>query len=159
MLVPGVHTFDQIQSQLMHRPLGGTPLVATLRRIQDHYTSVISEQGLHCIIATDGEPSEGAKAFYDLVMRRPFPRKWIINFLVCTDQDEEVEYLDHLDKHADHVDVTDDFATERKQVLRSGKVQKFSYDDYIVKAVVGASSKLIDQMDEATNQWWWCALL
>jgi hypothetical protein len=140
----------------MYPPNGGTPLVATLRRIQEHYANVIPEQGLHCIIATDGEPSEGAKVLYDLVMRRPFSRKWIINFLVCTDQDEEVEYLDHLDKHADHVDVTDDFSTERKQVLRTGKVHKFSYDDYIVKAVVGASSPRIDQMDESNH---FCAIL
>jgi hypothetical protein len=48
-----------------------------------------------------------------------------------------------------YVDVTDDYDTERKQVLRAGRIHKFSRDDYVLKALVGAASPKIDSQDEA----------
>jgi hypothetical protein len=100
VLVPGVQAYEQVRQALEAPPLGGTPLVATLQAVQARYAPLLGEQGVHCIIATDGEPTEGPQALYDLVMRRPHPHTWIINFLICTDDDDGVEYLDHLDKHA-----------------------------------------------------------
>jgi len=41
------------------------------------------------------------------------------------------------------VDVTDDYYTEKQQVR-----DRFTYSDYMIKAVVGAASPTLDQMDE-----------
>lgn len=151
VLVPNVQTFEQVRPQLMYPPNGRTPLVVTMQRITEKYAQIIPEQGIHCIIATDGAPSEGPDRLYDLILRRAYPRNYICNFLVCTDEDSEVEYLNYLDndKRTVAVDVTDDYDSERTQVLKAGKLKRFTYHDWIIKAVVGASSPKIDEMDEA----------
>lgn len=64
--------------------------MTTLRQVQQHYQDTIHEQGLHCIITTDGAPTEGDRALYDLVYNRQNAKRFIINFLVCTDDDSEV---------------------------------------------------------------------
>ncbi len=54
------------------------------------------------------------------------------------------------------MDVTDDYDSERKQVLRAGRLHKFTRDDYVLKALVGAASPRIDNMDEGHSS---CAIL
>lgn len=76
--------------------------------------------------------------------------KCIHNFLVTTDKDEEVAYLNKLDVKAKGVDVIDDYETEQKEVRKAkGRKYPFSQSDYILKACVGACSKKFDQMDES----------
>lgn len=142
---PGIHAWSQIANVFTQTPAGGTPLVSRLREHMDKLDDTITEQGVLFFIATDGEPTEGAKALSHIIMKRPKPRKFIVNFLVCTDNDKEVAYLDVLDRKAICVDVTDDYRTESKQIKKG---LRFTYGDYIVKAIVGGACPKFDLMDE-----------
>lgn len=114
-------------------------------------TTKLSQQGLLNVIITDGAPStikgeDGKKAFRR-VKQRPSQAKNIVNFLVTTDQDSDVDYLDGMDKWVPGVDVTDDYLTEADQIRKkTGK--KISRGDYVLKAVIGAASKKLDRQDE-----------
>jgi len=148
-----IHTWDQIAPTFSKPPNGGTPLVTRLGEQMRDLDGALLEQGALFLIATDGEPNEGRDALYRWIANRPRKDRFIVNFLVCTDNDNEVVYLDRLDKKVRGVDVCDDFDTEKQQVLRAARRKGkrnpvFTYSDYVAKACVGAASKTFDKMDE-----------
>jgi hypothetical protein len=150
---PGIHVWEDIARCFSATPCGPTPWCQTLEWVYKTYKNAIAEQGLVMIGITDGEPGgnerETKKNFYNMVKNRPNPSMNVHNFLITTDRDDEVAYLNRLDRKAKYVDVTDDYATERKQVLRAkGKYYEFSKADYVLKACIGGASKKIDRADE-----------
>ena len=151
----GVQNWDEIKDVFAQNPRDSTPLVETLEDMQKYYSrnGTLKERGLHCIVTTDGEPNgknglTGAKRFAKFVADRPEKEKFIMNIQICTDNDDEVEYLEKVDTDIPRVDVNDDFHTEQEAVLKAGRIRTFGYDTYVLKCIIGAASLKLDQLDE-----------
>ena len=72
-----------------------------------------------------------------------------IGFLACTDQDNQVAYLNEIDRLYTEIDVSDDYWTERRQIQRvQGRNFPFTYGDYVVKALAGPIDNRLDTLDE-----------
>lgn len=149
--VSEVHTFDQI-SHLVQQGLGSTPLIETLTQVLQTYRHCLDEEGVHILVTTDGAPNQGVvqghALLHQLLSTRPKPHRSVVNFLVCTDDDKEVAYLDDIDQRCPNVDVTDDFYSERRQVLAARRVPTFSMGDYVAKAIIGGAHADMDTLDE-----------
>ena len=66
-----------------------------------------------------------------------------ITFLAFTDEAAAVEYLNNWDKSMERVDVIDDYRSELAQVQsKQGANVKFSYGEYLVKALIGSIDSL-----------------
>lgn len=147
----GVKFSEQITYSFSAAPNGGTPLIAKLTEIEHQYRAM--PYGKLLIIATDGEPSDdnGQQNYPKLkaCMARLVEQGYNIAFLICTDQDYQVQYINDIDRQYQQVDVTDDYKTELKEVrLAQGSRFQFSYGDYIVKLLVGSIDHTLDQLDE-----------
>ena len=147
---PNIQAWSQIEHLFNIPPNGSTPMVDILTKCMTMYHSCIDEQGLLFLILTDGEPDEGPKALYKLIMQSHSPLKFIVNFRVCTDNDKDVEYLSKLDDKSPGVDVSDDYYTERKEVLKVRPNSKFGFNDYIMKCIIGGASQKLDSLDSKT---------
>jgi len=149
--VSNVHTFEQIR-HLVQQGLGRTPLIETLTRVLETYRHCLDEEGVHILVTTDGAPDQGTvhghALLHALLSSRHKPHKSVVNFLVCTDDDAEVAYLEDIDRCCPNVDVTDDFFTERRQVLAARRVPTFSMGDYVVKTIIGGANADMDTLDE-----------
>ena len=59
-----------------------------------------------------------------------------------------MEYLNHADDTIQRLDVTDDYASEREEVLKAqGRSFAFSRGDWIVKAMLGPIDRYMDELD------------
>lgn len=135
-----------------YSPGGPTPLADTLRAVLA--TIVPDTPPCLILIATDGAPTGrwgvDVRGFANLVMNRAAPERSPIGFLACTDDDTEVAYLDDLDRDAPRVDTTDDYASERAQVLAlNGKI--LSRGDWVCKALLGPIMDKYDKVDESAG--------
>merc|ERR1719507_1894349 len=113
-------------------PRGTTPLTETLDRVA---SQVSTERGVLLFILTDGEPNRGKGPFISTLTRIVQSVKIRVQILVCTAEDDEVEWLNGLDHQLKEVDVTDDYFQEKKEVLRTGLAPKFTRGDWCMKAM------------------------
>lgn len=146
----GIHSYDEIIYEMNQKPIGDTPLLKVLRTVFDNYTKIGQEIYMHATVFLDGEPNGGYHGKMEcrhIIRERPNPDKNIINFIVCTDNDNEIRWLNKMDR-LPGIDVIDDYNTERREVLRAKRVTKFDYNDYVLKACIGAASEVIDKLDE-----------
>jgi hypothetical protein len=158
VVIKNVQTVEQVRQHLQ-QPYGRTPLVQCLQSVFTTYASSIGEEGLHVLVATDGEPDEangmpGRNAVYELLksgsLLRRNPARCIVNFLVCTDDGNDVEYLNQIDQLCPFVDVTDDYASERAQVAKKRTFPRpLSVADWVLKALIGAADPSLDRVDES----------
>jgi len=73
------------------------------------------------------------------VMRNERTPTTFVTFLACTDEPEALDYLNNWDRTMEHVDVVDDFRSELAQIRqKQGPNVKFSYGEYLVKALIGS---------------------
>eukprot|EP01060_Flectonema_neradi_P004145 TRINITY_DN12721_c0_g1_i1.p1 TRINITY_DN12721_c0_g1~~TRINITY_DN12721_c0_g1_i1.p1 ORF type:complete len:298 (+),score=50.10 TRINITY_DN12721_c0_g1_i1:70-963(+) len=133
-------------------PMGSTPLCEAIeQKIIPKYESTQGDKIL-LVIATDGEPNGGSARFKslmeDLLYKRRTSKTYKIQIMACTNNESEIAWLNKFDKQFDSVDVTDDFGSERVEVLRGGRVTSFNKADYIVKALLGPVCKRFDNLDE-----------
>ncbi len=136
-------------------PSGFTPIVPALLKI---FQSGLARRGrdkkLLVFVATDGEPTDedGESQVDELKRLMEVTRNsdtTYVSFLLCTDDPECVGYLNDWDCSMTHVDVTDDYQTEKEKVhLYEGENYPFSYGDYVVKALTGAIIRSIDIIGE-----------
>ncbi len=142
---------DVIDGMFRAPPSGGTPLVNKLTEINQYYSSGNHPARKLVIIATDGEPSDDSAPYYRFksVLGEMVRNNMRIGFLACTDQDDQVEYLNDIDRQYSEIDVNDDYYTEFVQIQRTqGTGFLFSYGDYVVKAIAGSIDKRLDGLDE-----------
>eukprot|EP01059_Diplonema_ambulator_P014807 TRINITY_DN257_c0_g2_i2.p1 TRINITY_DN257_c0_g2~~TRINITY_DN257_c0_g2_i2.p1 ORF type:complete len:278 (+),score=69.76 TRINITY_DN257_c0_g2_i2:41-874(+) len=136
-----------LMSALSQPPCGSTPLTETVSRVVADYS--LCERPVLVLIATDGEPDGGPKKFISLLDQVSVTtRTFKFQILACTADDSSVAWLDKFDKAYKEVDVTDDYYTERAQVLRTGR-KKFTRGDWVIKALLGPILSKFDDMDES----------
>jgi len=131
------------------RPSGGTPLTETIRRLAQ---TAGGERPVLLFIMTDGEPNGGAGPFCEeirrLVKKQSTKNTFKVQIMACTDDEEAVGWMNALDGKFTEVDVTDDYYSERDEVLKAGKMKKFTRGDWLIKALLGPVSHKFDAWDE-----------
>ena len=136
--------------------LGYTLLVPVLNRI---FTSRLADRGrdkkLLVFVATDGMPTDNngnevIKDFEQCMQKTRRIETTHVSFLLCTDEEDVVNYMREFDERMNNVNVTDNFHTERDRIRKYQKDSnyRFSRGDYIIKAVVGAIDPEIDALNE-----------
>jgi hypothetical protein len=150
-----VRNRDIIDGMFLAPPSGGTPLLTKLTEINQYYSSGNHPVRKLVIVATDGEPSDDRAPYnqFKSVLGAMVRNNMRIGFLACTDQDDQVEYLNDIDRQYSEIDVNDDYYTEFRQIQRTqGTGFLFSYGDYVVKAIAGSIDNRLDGLDEVRIQ-------
>lgn len=155
--VMNVQQLVQITEAFSAPPKGWTPIVPVLRQALNQACPV-HYQGRLFIICTDGEPTDeenraNTNQLKQVLLYERRPTDYV-NFLACTADDDAIGYLNEWDNAIARVDVSDDYQSERREVLRAqGSQFRFSYGDYVVKALMGSVVPELDRLDEAPSRW------
>lgn len=148
-----IESEENIEKILIDAPCGGTPLTFKLKQIIDKYMkNAYSNKPLLVIIATDGVPTESGNLDLDnfkRVLENKNHEKVFISFLACSDNEDDVGYLNDLDKDIPNIDTLDDYISELKEVRKvQGKDFKYSFSDHIVRLLLGPICSEMDKLDE-----------
>eukprot|EP01061_Rhynchopus_euleeides_P033312 TRINITY_DN5581_c0_g1_i1.p1 TRINITY_DN5581_c0_g1~~TRINITY_DN5581_c0_g1_i1.p1 ORF type:complete len:284 (+),score=111.24 TRINITY_DN5581_c0_g1_i1:105-956(+) len=141
----------RLAAALAAPPSGGTPLTSKVQEVMAGLRG--TEKPVLILIATDGEPNGGASQFKS-VLRRAVQQegcgvtKFRFQILACTEDDTQVEWLNDFDDSTDGVDVTDDYYSERREVLAAGNVTEFRRSDWVIKALLGPICSKYDKLDQ-----------
>jgi hypothetical protein len=133
-------------------PNGFTPLTAGVSSILREKAAVIAERKMLLVIVTDGEPTDTSgrvdiPSFTRVLRDRP--ANVFVSIVACTDDEGSVGYLNKLDRAVPRLDVTDDYASERREVLLAqGPAFHFTFGDYVVKSLLGCVDASFDNLDE-----------
>ena len=132
---------------------GATPLSRTIKNvIKENPVESLDIKNLLIIIATDGEPTDiqgypNIPEFKQTLIDRP--NYVFTNIVACTDDKRSIGYLNGLDRELPRLDVIDDYAMESAEVKRkNGPGFKFSFGDYVTKAMLGSINPDLDRNDE-----------
>jgi len=148
---PNVHvnTKSDIDAAFQKQPNGSTPLVRTMNTIFEKYKS--SPKNIMLIVVTDGVPDEPTKDLEEIISKMiTFPNpKYRISLVLATDDDAVVELFSKIDTKFDCFDVSDDFISEKNQIMKvQGRDFKFTYGDYICKILLAPICTALDNLDE-----------
>lgn len=139
----------QLQRTFSSEPRGSTPLTETLNRV---VSQTVTDRGLLLFILTDGEPNGGKGPFVQTLRDLVSARTLKVQIMACTSEDDEIEWLNVVDRELKQVDVTDDYYAERKEVLRAGLAPRFTRGDWVLKAMLGPVSHKFDKWDEGLKR-------
>ena len=145
-------TAADVQPAFDHGPPAGfTPLTRVLSGILAAKAN--SERKMLLLIATDGQPTDDRgnvdipRFINTLTSKGP---KVFVQIMACTDDESAISYLEKVDKNVPRVDVVDDYASEKREILRAqGARFPFSFGDYVVKALLGPIDPSFDRLDHA----------
>eukprot|EP01061_Rhynchopus_euleeides_P017491 TRINITY_DN29071_c0_g1_i2.p1 TRINITY_DN29071_c0_g1~~TRINITY_DN29071_c0_g1_i2.p1 ORF type:complete len:304 (+),score=109.23 TRINITY_DN29071_c0_g1_i2:91-1002(+) len=149
--VKGVRSVDDptFARSLAMPPQGTTPLTERLTEVIRSLGS--SEKPVLLLIATDGEPNGGSHAFrrtvVDCVTKRSTRVNFKVQVLACTADEDSIAWMNDLDDAAPGIDVTDDYYSEKQQILAAGRVSRFSRSDWVTKALLGPILSKYDNLD------------
>jgi hypothetical protein len=147
-----VATSAQVGAAFAPPPAGYTPLVRAMESIFTEKAAVIKERKLLLIILTDGQPTDDrGEPQTELFLRalKGRPKNTFVSIVACTDDESSVGYLNRLDRIVPGLDVVDDYASERAEILKvQGRSYRFSFGDYVVKTLLGSIDPSMDALDE-----------
>ena len=148
------------------KPSGYTPLAQVLTQVLNENANLVRvERKLLIIIVTDGEPTDQSgnvniNQFKQCLQSRNPIDRIFVNIVACTDDDSSMDYLNRWDREIKHLDVVDDFRSEREEVRKAkGPNFRFSYGDYVVKSLVGSVDPELDNFDERVNSDGCCIII
>jgi hypothetical protein len=135
----GVTDHAQIAPAFLTPPRGGTPIIGALRAIFDGYSALAAAgQRVLVVVVTDGEPSDGSVMdLFNLLKYRRHPNIHV-SLAEMSEDEETMRFLDGWDTLLPNFDNSDDFQLERRRVLSTGRVRKFTYQDFVVKILLGS---------------------
>lgn len=146
-----VNTPAGLQVAFNAPPDGSTPLISTLQQIYNDKISMIShERQLLIVVITDGEPTDGSRGdLYNMLTYITSGGNVHVSFAECTDNAEDMEYLDAWDGCIRNFDNTDDYREELNRVKSLQGVQfKFDYMDYVVKILLATFRRWYFNLDQ-----------
>jgi hypothetical protein len=150
--VLGVTTPAGLQVIFNNPPSGDTPLAKAFVQIYDDVKN-IRDRNVLVICVTDGEPT----ASWGEVDPRGQLKNTIINkrdnihisMAECTDQPDDMEYLDQWDGAIKNFDNTEDYREELMRVQNiQGSQFKFDYNDYVAKIVLATFNRWFFKLDQ-----------
>mmetsp|Transcript_4796 Transcript_4796/g.13358 ORF Transcript_4796/g.13358 Transcript_4796/m.13358 type:complete len:250 (-) Transcript_4796:19-768(-) len=139
-------TDPEFQSTFASLPRGTTPLTETLSRVA---SEMQSDRKVLLFILTDGEPNGGKTLFIHTLRNLVSTDKLKIQIMACTSEDDEIAWLSVVDRELKEVDVTDDYVSEKKEVMKAGLATTFTRGDWCLKAMLGPVSRKFDAWDES----------
>jgi hypothetical protein len=137
-----------LQSTFNAPPNGGTPLIGALRQIYVDKSIIPTNKNLLIIVITDGEPTDGSREdlYWTLINKQPNVH---ISFAECTDNAEDMEYLDQWDGRIKNFDNTDDYREELARVkMVQGQQFKFDFTDYVIKILLATFVRWYFNLDQ-----------
>lgn len=145
-----VKSLELVNRIFSNSPYGSTPLTDNLQYIFNQYEN--SLKPVLVVIATDGVPNKNGYSdlsnFKKLLLEKNHS-KFFISFLACSDDDNDIGYLNNLDKNVPNIDTLDDYISEKKEVLNvQGKNFSYTYGDHIVRLLLGPICQEWDNLDE-----------
>lgn len=147
--VKNIRSAEEVKILFRDDPTGRTPLTAVLKKVMAQPTV----KPKLILIATDGEPNDDdgysdTDGFITLLSNRDFERNRIA-ILVCTTSEKTMKWLNDVEKKCKRVDVIDDFATEKSEILKvQGKDFTYTIGDHILKMILGPIFQKFDDLDE-----------
>ncbi len=143
---------QRINTAFATPPSGVTPLRdKMLEVVQNH----IDDKSLLLLIATDGIPTDkkGKPSLPEFkntlreVTRGDHSqgKAVFVSILACTDSQQEIGWLNKLDREVENVDVNRTYPEERKEVLQKNPNKAFTEADYVAKALLPKFDKLDEQ--------------
>ena len=100
---------------------------------------IFHERSFSCFRIPTDSKGELDVAELEKVMRHERTPSTYVTFIACTDEPEALSYLNDWDRTMQHVDVVDDYRSELGQLReKRGAQTKFSYGEYLVKALIGS---------------------
>jgi hypothetical protein len=149
----GVTDMSGLQMVFSDAPSGATPLISKIRYIHDKYIDKLDGKQLLIIVITDGEPSDGSRN--DLFNTLNYVTRGgnvHVSFAECTDNEEDMEYLDSWDGKIKNFDNTDDYREELRRVkMAKGQSFKFDYTDYVVKILLATFIRWYFNLDQSNG--------
>lgn len=142
-----VNSLIGLQSLFNAPPKGETPLIGALNHI---YKEKSQSERLLIVVITDGEPTDGTRDdLYNILMRITSRGNIHISFAECTDNTEDMEYLDAWDGCIRNFDNTDDYREEVQRVKSAqGQSFKFDYTDYVIKILLATFIRWYFNLDQ-----------
>ena len=138
-------------------PDGSTNISRKLNEIYDNKKNLlINNKQLLIIVITDGEPTDGTSNprsnLFNVITNLTKNGNVHVSFAECTDQEEDMEYLDRWDNRIKNFDNTDDYREELRRVKSvNGQNFKFDYTDYVIKILLATFIKSYFNLDQANN--------
>ena len=146
-----IKNYTQIGDLILDPPSGRTPLNQRVLEILRSYSTC--NKPLLLVIATDGVPTDSygntnIQAFKQTLLNKNHSKVYV-SFLACSDNDDDIEYLNDLDKTIPNIDTLDDYISEKKEVLAAqGNDFKYNFEDHIVRLLLGPICQELDSLDE-----------
>ncbi len=121
----------------------GTPLGEACQKA----FSLLGTKPLLVLVATDGVPNS-LELFTQALKTRNADRIFV-SILACSDVDSEIGYLNQLDKTVKHLDVLDDYKSEKKEVSRRNPAfgEMYTLGDHVARYFLGSVFVKYDQLD------------
>ena len=106
-----IKNYTQIGDLILDPPSGRTPLNQRVLEILRSYSTC--NKPLLLVIATDGVPTDSygntnIQAFKQTLLNKNHSKVYV-SFLACSDNDDDIEYLNDLDKTIPNIDTLDEF--------------------------------------------------
>ncbi|KAI8999823.1 hypothetical protein BC832DRAFT_202287 [Gaertneriomyces semiglobifer] len=144
---------QQVEDAFRDKPYGYTPLAnAFLEVLLNHAQPGRDGRKLLIVVATDGEPTTSTGQIDRngvLSALRQRPDFVYTTFVALTDDDAVLSYLNWIDENVPRVDVVDDYASEKQQILAvQGPQFPFSRGDWVCKILLGSIDPSMDTWDE-----------
>jgi hypothetical protein len=99
---------------------------------------VVAGQRVLVVVITDGEPSDGSvNDLFNLLKYRRHPNIHV-SLAEMSEDEETMRFLDGWDNLLVNFDNNDDYRVELARVLAAGRMRKFTYQDYVVKILLGS---------------------
>ena len=142
-----------LQQVFSKGPSGSTPLIGSLQRIHNEYKYNLGEKQLLIVVVTDGEPTDGNRDnLYWTLSNITAGGNVHISFAECTDNEEDMEYLDAWDGRIRNFDNTDDYREELRRVKQTkGQSFKFTYEDYVIKILLATFIPYYYNLDQGAR--------
>ena len=130
----GVTDASQLAPLFAAMPTGNTPMVSSLRRMYDIYSSVAGR--VLIILITDGEPSDGTyDELFSALMNKP--ASFFVSLVECNDNEEEMDYLTGWDTRIARFHNQEDYGEELRLVRQvQGQNTKFTRANYVQMIVL-----------------------
>jgi len=140
----GVNNIQAVDKYFEEDPGGATPLYTRLREVLSSHEPGTKEI---IVIATDGVPNDvPLSKFKSLVQNRKNPEETPIVFMVCSDNDRDVAYLNSLD-HCPWVGVVDDYNSEKKEIKDPDMRMQYSPGAHVANVLLNWVPE-IDALDD-----------
>ena len=144
-----VESITGLQAVFSTPPKGDTPIISALHRIVEDNAHITGK--LLIVVITDGAPTDGSRQeLFNALTYITGSGNIHVSFAECTNQVEEMEYLDQWDGCIPNFDNTDDYREELQRVRNAQGAQfKFTFTDYIVKILLATFNRWYFSLDQS----------